>query len=274
MKKAIITILFLGATLFAQPRLQNFDADFRYGVRLGGGIDFSYIHKEKSVFNDTTISRRIRGGESLDIAVFSSIQKSVFALQTEVLFTKYHYPDYRLDYPNQKWEYRNWYYYGRYGLENLEMKYDISRYALIVPFLAKLSFRSNNFFIEGFFGPHFMFDISKFIVKHNGEVNRYTRDELKYGNFPFYRGGSRWVNISSGQGFSGWTLGMAFGVKANSGTLFFDIRFLEETRLFSRYFSWLEESSSSLRTSIFSVHREKISATIGYEFKAIPIKQK
>jgi hypothetical protein len=255
-----------GMSLFAQE--DNSDKRrLSFGFRLGGGIGLSVPSKEykEAFLNDDTvlwildddgnyigemtareygiILRWNYGDESFNFAPFVSLQlTNFFAVQTEMLFTKYGYISFDNfgilhvfgDFLNSDDEYIE--------PDTCRNELKQSRHALIFPILAKLTFRPGNLSIQAFAGPHFTINIGKFSEKIDGRIKKYNDDKDYYQEKPWYPP-------------IGLTTGANFGVKTKMGILFLDARYFTDLG----YFRHVDDSFKWVR-------RAGLSLTAGYEF--------
>jgi len=259
MKKTAIIIFCLCAFLFAHERRVSF------GLRLGGSVglsapsedykelvlgewDFTPVYDIDEELPPEWSPCRLEwrdGSGSFDFAPFVSLQlNNLFAIQTEMLFTKYGYIGFDVvkgKFPNGYYIYDN----GDTVLTPLENGIRITGHALIFPILAKLTFRPSKFSIQTFVGPHFTVNVGKLKDKEDGKIIPFVTDEGLY--------------ITVRQPPVGLTAGANFGVKAGSGTMFFDARYFTDLG----YWEWADRPDDS---HWFLGRRARLSLTVGYEF--------
>jgi hypothetical protein len=224
-----------------------------FGVRLGGGIGLSTVDKEykewfeepreEHWYTDEGIYRGYSYGVkkwkdftgSFDIAPFLSLRlTNIFAVQTEVLFTRYCNDGYEA--------FGNSYYVDINQFEENYYEYEYSdkrsRPALIFPVLAKLTLNPKSISIQTFLGPHFTVNYGYAIVKQNFDIHKYFRnDDISY---PLI----------------GLTAGGRLGMKTEKGIKFLDLRYF--TDLFTEKFE--------NRDRYVRARRARLSLTAGYEF--------
>jgi hypothetical protein len=241
--KKMLVALLIGAftcVTFAQ------DAKRVYlGVRAGAGVGLSSLgEKQEKTFTDLggTITR---GGASFDVAPFVSLQLAdVFALQTELLFTKFGIGQ-------------------NISIMGYDMETNITRSAMAIPVLAKMTFRPENLSISAFVGPHFTVNMGKWNIDANvagiEAKQEYTDDEFKKYLADTYEADSTDLKFAP----VGLTAGLSFGFAAGPGNLFFDVRFLTDLGMakLTAYLDDEKEEEDFLR-------RAKLSFTVGYEFGA------
>ncbi|MCL1946719.1 MAG: PorT family protein [Chitinivibrionia bacterium] len=268
--KKMLVALLIGAftfVTFAQDSKRVY-----LGVRAGAGLGLSTLlgEWEKEITEDG--GKITRGGASFDVAPFVSLQLAdVFALQTELLFTKFGV-GYEFNESDS--------YYDDYYDETISYSYEevakYSRSAMVIPVLAKLTFRPENLSISAFVGPHFAINIGDWKVVENGSWSdsdgenekwdtTYTQTEAKF---------------KEDMGFTelkyppvGLTAGVSFGFAAGPGNLFFDIRFLTDLgAVKGEYLSRYDDDDNELPVPVKKeedfFRRAKLSFTVGYEFGA------
>jgi hypothetical protein len=229
-----------------------------FGIRFGGGIGLSTPSEEykKLILDDDIDDPRGElpsdwypcrlewrdGSGSFDFAPFVSLQLgNFFAIQTEMLFTKYCY----IGVDVVKGKLSNGDYIDENGdivLTPLENGFRITGHALIFPILAKLTFCPSKFSIQTFVGPHFTLNVGKFELNEDGKVKPYVDDVGRY--------------VEVRQPPVGLTAGANFGVKTKSGVLFLDARYFTDLG----YCEWANGRLSFGR-------RARLSLTAGYEFR-------
>ncbi|MCL1945804.1 MAG: PorT family protein [Chitinivibrionia bacterium] len=263
--KKMLVALLIGAftcVTFAQ------DSKLVYlGVRAGAGVGLSAMSEEEEKDITEDGGKITRGGASFDVAPFVSIQLAdVFALQTELLFTKFG--------AGYKWEESG--FDEEYGSWSEEEEYKISRNALVIPILAKMTFRPENLSISAFVGPHFAINIGKYKISENetwtedGQTESekwdttLTDDELKK---MFGYTELKYPPV-------GLTAGVSFGFAAGPGNLFFDFRFLTDLGMAksTRMSNYDDKTDEYLEIPVKKeedfMRRSKLSFTVGYEFGA------
>jgi len=265
MKNQPLIIFCFCVFLFAQEENTN-KRRVCLGLRLGGAIGLSAPGKEYeeafltddefSIYDDdgnfigkTTMSeygyilRWKSGGGSFNFAPFVSLQlTNIFAVQTEMLFTKYDYlgfdnlgdrPLIFGDISNDKGEYIE--------PDTCKTHFRQSGHALIFPILAKLTFRPGKFSIQAFIGPHFTVNVGNRSEKMDGKVKKMNLNNI------FYNTETKYPPV-------GLTTSANFGIKTKSGVLFLD----------ARYFTDLGDIKSDY--NFRWVRRAGLSLTVGYEF--------
>lgn len=187
--KFTMILLFLISCLSAQTESKRIYA----GARLGGSIGMVFPTGDDYRDYYEADSVKWRDGGSFDIAPFVSFQiTDKFALQTEVMITKFGYFGIIREYDYA---------------DTLPKKELITRRALIVPILAKYTRRQNNFSFQGFIGPHFTFNVGDWDMRNTPD------DIAEHIKYPLV----------------GITIGANFGIiTQRSGTVFIDVRFAED----------------------------------------------
>ena len=204
-----------------------------FGLRLGGGIGLSRpAGKYASEWRDYYMKEsgsKFKSNGSFDVAPFVSIQfADAFAIQSEILFTRFGF--------GQRWEY-----------EGEDGYYLISRGAMVIPLLAKLTIADRKVGI--FAGPHLMPEIGQY--KYSWKDG----DESGSKKFDANTDGSKTQLI-------GLTFGADFGFNVGSGRLFFDARYLTSLGKPRKGDKWDDD-----RGDLY-IRLAKLSLTVGYEFGA------
>ena len=154
------------------------------GARIGGAIgfynfDYSYLGSNASAKNSL----------SLNAAIHASLQiKPLFAIQTEVLYLQDSVDvDYWLSFQNT-----------------------FKSNSLIIPLMGKMTFRPNNFSIEGFGGVYISIPLGA----------------LEYGELDLYSDSGLTNTKQNFNNTFGLLIGGSFGIKAGPGIAFADVRYL------------------------------------------------
>jgi hypothetical protein len=239
---SVLVVMVACTSLFAQ------DAKRAYlGVRLGAGVGLTRPLGEFEVLLDVPGSEWSKGGASFDFAPFVSLQiVDGFALQTEMLVTEWG-GEYNLS--------------DDFGVLDGGLKIGFSRNALIIPLLAKFTFRPNNFVIQAFLGPHLTANIGKWNTTY-AMFGVEEKEELDDKEMAAFLDGDR-INYPP----IGITGGIGFGVKAGPGNIFVDARFITDAGVISKdaQYIWSHTGERVTREE-YLFYRAKLSFTVGYEF--------
>ena len=258
----IVVLLCFVCVSFAQ------DKRVYFGLRLGGSVGISADKQPKDPYDYEDEEDNIwvwkSGGGSFDIAPFISLQLAdVFALQTELLFTKYGYGG-----EKAKRDYIDGYDYdndGVYDYVNITTKGDyevLERPAIVIPVLAQFTFAERK--VKIFAGPHFSINTGRY---------RYIYKSKEDGKEIYILGKKDQDEADKNSKIPpvGLTAGISFGFNAGPGNLFFDIRYLtdfgnaKETRTESYYDGYMP---IYIKIERDYVHRAKLAFSMGYEFGA------
>jgi len=246
-----IIVLMLCLSVFAQ----NEKKWLYFGTRVGGGIGMSTPDKNNDVYREigdgeylVSLKRNIG---SFDIApFFISVQfTDIFALQTELFFTRYSY--------------------GSIEKEGADWDYCIlSRKAVVIPILTQITLFDRK--LRLFAGLHITGNLEKVDEYNGANFDEIWKEDgkihsKKYNGMDRHGGFSIDVEYPIG----GLVVGTAFGFKAGPGNIIFDIRYLADignVKLVS-YSGSIFIGGGAYRENL--VHRAKLSFTAGYEFGVI-----
>ncbi|GHV94413.1 hypothetical protein AGMMS50293_07330 [Spirochaetia bacterium] len=182
------------------------------GARIGGSPNF---YKPAEEFKDLGVDS-LEGSFGFNLAAQIAVQfVDLFAVQAELMYT------------HDKGSYKE-------GGYELNASYD----SLLIPILAKLTFRPNNFLIAPFAGIYFTIPLGEIEVKES--LSGYGSDSEKY-------------EFETSAGFM---IGASFGIKVGPGVLFADLRYAGD---------FTDTKIKDGGQSIEYFTRSKLPITIGYE---------
>ena len=233
------------------------------GVRLGGSVGMSSLkdEEEKKYYDESKDDKWVKSNGYFDVAPFISLQLAdKFALQTEVMMTKFFYGGSQGEYKNS---------YGGDEDVSVEYKYLLSRRALVIPVLAKFTVRANDKISFGLFaGPHFTANIGKW-EDYGWRKETYDDGETDIDEWiDFYKSDDKYYKDSYKIPPVGFTVGTNFGFMTNAGTFFVDVRFLSDIgNVKINNGEWENNKRKEDKWEDY-VHRSKLAFSLGYEFGA------
>jgi hypothetical protein len=234
------------------------------GVRLGGSANISSLKDEemKKYLDADKDYEWLGTAGSFDVAPFISLQLAdKFALQTEVMITKFHYGGEKGEGTRGGGE------YAVEGVYQYENKYSFSRKALVIPILAKLTIRANDKVSFGLFaGPHITANIGKW-EEYEYEKETEGGETYEYESIYFYSDDDYkdWIKVPS----VGFTIGAYIGFMTKIGTFFADIRFLSDIgNVKMKDYDYNYYTGRETERWVDYVHRAKLNFSLGYEFGA------
>jgi hypothetical protein len=223
MKKALIAVLFFVSAVFCFSE----DTWLALGARLGGSAHFYKLGSDlENWYSGYNVD--IDSYFSFDGAVQAALNISdMFAVQTELLFTK--------DTAT-----------GIIHDSGYVVKESFESNALLIPLLAKASFRPENYVLSGLAGIYFTVPLGDMKEKYTEEYGGSTYSESY--NWDFEK-----VPL-------GFMIGASGGIKLGSGNLFADLRYAMD-------FSETEASTENVTLALYK--RSMFMFSLGYEIGLI-----
>ena len=231
-------ILYFGVRLGGAPNFYKTSDDFNDFHSKLKGIHYSFADANFD-WEDTYNSFGFNGAAQIALQL-----TDIFAIQTEFMFTQ---DEGEINCIIER------------GMSKIEEKFIYSYNSLLIPLLAKLTFRPQNISIAGFGGVYFSIPLGTMNFDYDREVYG-----LMDGNYTL----SKEMDIETAIGFM---VGGSVGLKAGPGVVFVDIRFasdFKETRFKDKekikaYGGNYANTDIITLESIFT--RSKLPITIGYE---------
>jgi|GEM_PF-1441293 len=225
---------------------------FYVGIRFGGSIGTSVPKMEgaKEYYNGDDVQWWNGGRPVFDVAPFISWQLTdKFALQTEVMITRFFYEGKKYNYD-----------FGDGWTE--EGKFIVSRAALVIPLLAKYTLRANDkISFQVFAGPHLIANVGRWKeYRYEKETDDGKTTEKEITNFT----GSNTSKVP----IAGFTAGTNFGIITKAGTIFLDARFAGDMGVSKEEYSVYDPETEKITQEGWSdwIYRSKFSFSLGYEY--------